>query len=355
MVAKNSSPPKVSKLGLVRSKKLSGISAAVVLLIILVVIIILSFSLGQYNVSPADVARILLSHLFPVDQTWVDTAETVVMQIRFPRIMAAVLIGGSLALAGASFQGLFRNPLVSPDILGVSSGAGFGAALAILLNANIWWIQVSAFCFGILAVGIAFAISRFVKGNPTLSLILAGMAISSLFGAFLSLAKYVADPTNQLPAITFWLMGGLSAVHIKEIPFVAIPMITGIIILFLIRWRLNVLAMGEEEAQALGVNTTLLRSIIIISCTLITASGVCIAGIIGWVGLIIPHIGRTLVGPDHKKLIPVTIILGAAYLLLMDDLARTLAAVEIPLGILTAIIGAPFFVFLLQRSGRGWA
>jgi iron complex transport system permease protein len=341
----------------IRFRKLNGVSIGAMLIIILVVMFILSFGVGRYPVSPVDVIKILASHFFLIDQTWKDSMETVVWNIRLVRILAAMLVGASLALAGTSFQGLFRNPLVSPDILGVSAGAGFGAALAILLNANYWGIQVSAFCFAILAVGTAFFASRIVKGNPTLSLILAGMAIGSVFNALLSLVKYVADPINQLPAITFWLMGSLASVtnHNHELLVAAIPMILGIIILFLIRWRLNVLAMGDEEARALGVDTGKLRAVIVVCCTLITASGVCISGVIGWVGLVIPHIGRALVGPDHKRLVPICILLGAVYLLFIDNIARAALNVEIPIGILTAIVGAPFFIYLLNKGGKGWA
>ncbi len=336
-------------------KKVSGVSAGVILLAVLILLFILSFALGRYPISPLDVVKILVSRILPLEHTWPDIMNTVVMEIRLPRILAAMLVGASLALAGVSFQGLFRNPLVSPDILGVSSGAGFGAALAILISGNQMVIQIFAFCFALLAVGIAYGISRIVKGNATLTLILAGMAVGSLFGALLSLTKYVADPIDQLPAITYWLMGSLASVSTRDLFIAAIPILSGIIVLILIRWRFNVLAMGEEEAMALGVNTGRLRAIIIICCTMITASSVCISGTIGWVGLVIPHVGRTLVGPNHKILLPVSLLLGAAYLLLIDDICRTAASVEIPIGILTAIIGVPFFVYLLKRSGRGWA
>ncbi len=204
-------------------------------------------------------------------------------------------------------------------------------------------------------MAISYFVSRIVKGNATLSLILAGMAIASLFTAFLSLMKYVADPINQLPAITYWLMGSLAAINTRSLLFAAIPMVVGIFVLILIRWRFNVLAMGEEEARALGVDTGKLRVLIVVCCTMITASSVCISGTIGWVGLIIPHIGRFLVGPNHKKLLPVSLLLGAAYLLLIDDIARLVAGVEIPIGILTAVIGAPFFIYLLNRGGKAWA
>jgi iron complex transport system permease protein len=296
-----------------------------------------------------------MSHILPLQHTWPDILNTIVIQIRLPRILAAMLVGASLALAGTSFQGLFRNPLVSPDILGVSSGAGFGAAVAILLSGNTVAIQIAAFISALAAVGISYGISKMVKGNATLTLILAGMAIGSLFGAFLSLMKYVADPINQLPAITYWLMGSLASVSTRDLLFAAIPMLVGIAVLILIRWRFNVLAMGEEEAMALGVNTGRLRAIIIVCCTMISASSVCISGTIGWVGLVIPHIGRMLVGPNHERLLPVSLLLGAAYLLLIDDICRVVASVEIPIGILTAIVGVPFFLYLLNRSGRGWA
>ncbi|MDD5701867.1 MAG: iron ABC transporter permease [Dehalococcoidales bacterium] len=355
-------------------RRINGLPAVTILLMILVGLFLISFALGRYPVSPPDVIKVLIyqfavliynitpdfardaaSQVLPLAHTYPDIWDTIVMQIRLPRILAAMLIGASLALAGTSFQGLFRNPLVSPDILGVSQGAGFGAALAILISGNWIAIEISAFCFALLAVGVSFFVSRIVKGNPTLSLILAGMAIGSLFGAFLALMKYAADPIDQLPAITYWLMGSLASIKNQDLLFAAIPMLTGITILILIRWRFNVLAMGEEEAQALGVDTGKLRTIIVLCCTMITASAVCISGTIGWVGLVIPHIGRLLVGPNHKRLIPVCLLLGAAYLLLIDDIARLVASVEIPIGILTAIIGAPFFIYLLKRGGKGWA
>ncbi len=347
--------PKIHKISLPSVRRLNGVSVGLILVCILVGLFILSFAIGRYPVSPGNVVKILISHVIPIDHTWPDVLNTVVTHIRLPRIIAAIMIGASLALAGASFQGLFRNPLVSPDILGVSSGAGFGAALAILLNGNQLVIQASAFFFALLAVVISYGIGKLVKGNQTLSLILAGMAIASLFGALLALMKYVADPIDQLPAITYWLMGSLASVGQKGLLYSAIPIVAGISVLILIRWRFNVLAMGEEEAMALGVNTGKIRAIIVICCTMITASSVCISGTIGWVGLVIPHVCRTLVGPNHKRLLPVSLLMGAIFLLLIDNIARTIAMVEIPIGILTAIVGVPFFVYLLSRRNRGWA
>jgi len=337
------------------SGRLKRVSIPVALAAVLVLLFLFSFGLGRYPVGPANVVKILVSHVLPIDHTWSEAEDTVMMQIRLPRILASLLVGASLALAGASFQGLFRNPLVSPDILGVSAGAGFGAALAILLSGTTVVVQILAFAGGLVAVAISYGISRMVRGSTTLSLILAGMAISSLFGALLSLLKYIADPVDQLPAITYWLMGSFASVDNRDLIFAAIPMLVGMAVLVLIRWRLNVLAMGEEEALALGTRTGQVRALTIVCCTMVTASSVCISGTIGWVGLVIPHIGRMLVGPNHKRLIPVSMLLGAAYLLLIDDMCRTAASVEIPIGILTAIVGVPFFVYLLRKSGRGWA
>jgi iron complex transport system permease protein len=323
------------------------------LLILLVALTILSLGLGIYHIPPSDVVDILVSNILGHAQ---DTIPNhVVMTIRLPRIAAAILVGASLSLAGGAFQGLFRNPLVSPDILGVSAGAGFGAALAILLSGDKFMIQAFAFCFALIAVTIVYSVSKVVKGNRTLSLVLAGLAISSLFSASLSLMEYIADPTDQLPTIIYWLMGSLASLTTSDVLIAAIPLVTGAVILLLMRWRFNVLAMGEEEAQALGVNVGQMRIIIVICCTLMSASAVCLSGIIGWVGLVIPHISRLLVGPDHKRLLPVCLLLGACYLLLIDDIARTASSLEIPLGILTAMIGAPFFLYMLSRRGKGWA
>jgi iron complex transport system permease protein len=341
--------------GFIDTKLTGGLSAGIVLTAILAILFVFSFAVGRYPISPLDVVQILASHILRLSHTWPSILDTVMIQIRLPRILAAMWVGASLALAGTSFQGLFRNPLVSPDILGVSSGAGFGAAVAILLSGNTLVIQLAAFFSALVAVAISYSVSRMVKGNANLGLILAGMAIGSLFSALLSLMKYVADPVNELPAITYWLMGSLASVKLHDLFFAAIPMLVGFVILLLIRWRLNVLAMGEEEAMALGVNTGRLRAVIIVCCTMITASSVCISGTIGWVGLVIPHIGRILVGPNHKRLLPVSALMGAAYLLLIDDICRVAIDVEIPIGILTAIVGVPFFIYLLSRGAKGWA
>lgn len=356
-------------------KALCGLPVGIILFILLISVFILSLGLGQYPVPAQEVVNILGAHIGSGIQTIITSienffnipvtpvfsaatpsmADTVVIQVRLPRILGAVLVGAALSLAGASFQGLFRNPLVSPDILGVSAGAGFGAALAILLHSSQAIIQLAAFGFGILSVTIVYTVSKAVKGNRTLSLVLAGLAISSLFSALLSLMEYMADPTNQLPTILYWLMGSLASLHLSDVAVAAIPITIGMVVLLLMRWRFNVLAMGEEEAQALGVNVGRIRIVIIICCTLMSAGAVCLAGVVGWVGLVIPHISRLIVGPDHKRLLPISLLLGASYLLIIDDIARTASSLEIPLGVLTALIGAPFFLYMLCRRGKGWA
>lgn len=323
------------------------------LVILPVFLFFLSFLIGRYPIRPMEVISVIFSKILHLEYSIV--AETVIFQIRAPRIIAAMLVGAGLSISGASFQGLFRNPLVSPDILGVSAGAGLGAAIAILLSLNLFYIQIFALFFGLIAVTITYAISRIVKNNSILVLVLSGMAIGSLFSALTSFTKYVADPYEKLPAIVFWLMGSLSSVSNREIMIVIIPMLVGMIILLMIRWQMNVVSMGEDEARSLGLNTKRFTILTVICCTVVTASAVCISGVIGWVGLVIPHIGRMIVGPDHRKLLPATLSLGASYLLLVDNLSRALTTVEIPLGILTAIIGAPFFIYLLKKSKIGWS
>nr|WP_048189699.1 iron ABC transporter permease [Methanobacterium sp. SMA-27] len=333
----------------------NSISVTFILIIPLVILFFISFLIGRYPIPPYEVFIAIVSKLFPINANVSPSMNTVIFEIRLPRIFAAMLVGAALSVAGAAFQGLFRNPLVSPDKLGVTAGAGFGAALAILISAGALFIQISALLWGLLAVTITYFLSRTFKGTSMLTLVLCGIAIESFFGALIALSKYVADPYEQLPTIVFWLMGSLASVNIQQLLIVSIPILIGMTILILIRWRLNVLSMGEEEAQTLGVNTGRLQAIVIVSCTVLTASSVSICGIIGWIGLVIPHVARMIVGPDHKILLPVSIILGAFFLLLIDDISRALLSVEIPLGILTAIIGAPFFIYLLGKSKEVWS
>ena len=323
------------------------------------VIFFASFLVGRYGVPLGTTLRILWSELlrrcsfggYAAAQTWDDTQAAVVLNVRFPRIFCALLVGAALSTAGASYQGMFRNPMVSPDLMGASTGAGFGAALAILLGAGYWGITLTAFCFGLAAVLLAYLLSRFSRLNTTLSLVLAGIMISSLFSACTSFVKLVADPQDQLPAITYWLMGSLSSVRGEDAAFAAWPILIGLIPLFLLRWRINLLTLSEAEARSMGLNTAQLRLVVIICATLVTAASVAVSGMIGWVGLVIPHFCRILFGYDYRRLIPASVLMGGAFLILVDDLARIVAASEIPLGILTSFVGAPVFLWLIVRGG----
>jgi iron complex transport system permease protein len=282
--------------------------------------------------------------------------DTVLFEVRLPRVFAAVLVGAAIAAAGAAYQTLFRNPLVSPDILGVSTGAGLGAVLGIFLSLPVAGIQLSAFVVGLATVGLVYAVASVVHGRePILVLVLAGVVVGSLAGAAISLLKILADPYDQLPAIVFWLLGSLSAIRKGEVWAAAPLVLLGLVPLILLRWRLNVLSLGDEEAKALGVEAGRLRLLVVTAATLMTASVVAISGVIGWVGLVIPHIARMLVGPSFDRLLPTAMLLGASYLLLVDTLARTMARIEVPIGILTAVIGAPFFLWLLVRGREGWS
>jgi iron complex transport system permease protein len=303
----------------------------------------------------ASLFGMMASLLHPMQHTWPSVMETVIYEVRLPRSLVAILVGSGLAISGTTFQGTFRNPLVSESILGVSAGASVGAALGILLDQNAYVIQLFAFGFGILAVVMTFLISRVYKSNPTLVLVLAGVIVGALFSAVTSLFKYVADPYTKLPDIVFWLMGSFAKASMKDVYITAPVLLISMLILYLIRWRLNVLSMGDEEAKTLGIDTNRLRTLVILSATLITASAVCISGLIGWVGLIIPHIGRMLVGPDHKNLVPASILIGASYMLLVDIICRNLTAGEIPVSIVTSIIGAPIFLYLLKKSRENWS
>jgi iron complex transport system permease protein len=266
-----------------------------------------------------------------------------------------LLVGGALAAAGAVYQGLFRNPLVSPDILGVSTGAGLGAVFGIFLSLPLLLIQLAAFAGGLATVALVYAIAAHVRGRePVLVLVLAGVVVGSLAGAAISLLKVLADPYDQLPAITFWLLGSLASTRAADVWGVVPAVAIGLVPLVLLRWRINVLSLGDEEARALGVEAGRIRLLVIAAATLMTASVVAISGVIGWVGLVIPHIARMIVGPNFNRLLPTAMLLGAGYLLLVDTLARTIAQVETPLGILTAILGAPFFLWLLARGRQGW-
>lgn len=322
------------------------------LVIILIVIIIISFRLGRYPIQTKDLFAILLSKFFAVNHFWTSQTEGILFNVRLPRIILGCLVGCCLSAAGASYQGIFQNPMAAPDILGASAGAAFGAALAILHYGNSYMITISAFCFGLLSVALVYTISKRAKGNNILGLILSGIMVSSIFSAGTSYIKLVADPNDQLPAITYWLIGSLAGSTMSQVKFAIIPMAVGLVSLFLLKWQLNVLTMGDEEARTMGVNAKRIRLLVVICATMVTAASVSVTGMIGWVGLVIPHLARRIVGNNYKHLMPATMVLGAIFLLLVDNVSRNLLAIEIPLGILTAFIGAPFFIYLITRKGE---
>jgi ABC-type Fe3+-siderophore transport system, permease component len=321
-------------------------------MVALLIVATLSLCLGRYPISLEDLSAFIF-HTGAFDEN----LKIILLNIRIPRILAAIALGGSLAIAGASYQGMFRNPMVSPDILGVSSGAGFGAALGILLSMPVAGIQLFSFMGGVSAVLIVMTVSRLIgnKHEPILILVLSGIIISSFFGAMLSLIKYVADPDNKLPAITYWLMGSLSGIQLNDIKTVFPFLTLGIIPLLLISWRVNVLSFGEDEARSLGINTGRLRMLIIVCSSLISASMISICGIVGWVGLIIPHLARMITGPDYRVLLPVSFLTGGIFMLVVDNISRSLTPIEIPIGILTSVLGAPFFIYFLKKSShKNW-
>jgi len=320
-----------------------------------IMVAIVSLGIGRFEVGLEQIIKILASKVITVEQTWTQMEETVVLNIRLPRILLALLIGGGLSIAGAGFQGMFGNPLVSPDILGVSAGAGFGASLGILLFGQNIYAQMLALIFGLGAIGFTYLIAGAKKNAPIFMFVLAGVVTSALFNALISLTKFVADPEEKLPAITYWLMGSLSTATYKDLLIGGPLILIGILLLYLLRWRLNILTLPEDEAKSMGIPVARLKWLVIFGATLITAASVAVAGIVGWVGLIIPHVARMLVGNNNQLVLPVSVAIGSVYLLIIDDLARSLTATEIPLSILTAIIGAPFFAYLLRRSGGGWA
>ena len=315
---------------------------------------LLGCMLGPYPIPADEVLRALLARL--QGEGYSPQIDTVLFQIRWPRVLSAALVGAALAAAGASFQTLFRNPLVSPDILGVSAGAGFGAVLGILLALPVIAIQGLGFATGLATVAIVYALARALRSqNEILVLVLAGIVVGALAGAGISLVKILADPYNQLPAITFWLLGSLSGIKASDVWNIAPAVVVGLLPLILLRWPIGVLSLGDDEARSLGVNVAFVRGVVIAAATLVTAAAVSASGVIGWVGLMIPHMARPLVGPRFDRLLPASILMGAAFLVLVDTLAHTAARIEIPLGLLTALIGAPIFVWLLARGRRVWS
>ena len=340
----------------------------IVIGIALLSIVLVSFALGRYPISPVELISTLgglannaladfVAH-FGVTIPYVEVNQqmaTALMNIRLPRILVVMLVGAALAVAGASYQGMFKNPLVSPDILGASAGASFGACLALLFDMSNSMVQLFAFIGAMVAVGGAVWMNKMVnKYDALLGLVLGGMLVTTLFQSFTSLVKFMADANDKLPAITFWLMGSFSRINQTDLAVIVAPMLAGFALLMLERWKLNVLSFGEEEARSLGVNTGRVRLIVIFASTLIVACSVAVAVIVGWVGLVIPHLARSIVGPNYKVLLPTSMFIGAGYLLIVDDLCRLMASTEIPIGILTAIIGVPFFIFIFRHNIKGW-
>lgn len=319
---------------------------------LLLLVLVVAFGTGKYPITPGELLRAIAARAGMGDAPS-DTAQTVLWNIRLPRIAAGLMVGAMLGAAGAAYQGMFRNPLVSPDILGVSAGAGLGAAAAIFLGLPLPLVQLLAFAGGLIAVGTVYAIAGSVRRHdPVLVLVLTGVAIGALLGAGISLLKLLADPYTQLPSITFWLLGSLNAVVAKDVLATLPAILLSLLPLLLLRWRANLLSLSDEEGAALGVNVARLRATLIAAATLGTAAAVSLAGIVGWVGLVVPHIARLLVGPEFSRLLPASLILGGGFLVGADTLARSIAGIELPLGILTALVGAPFFLFLLARGGK---
>lgn len=327
----------------------AGRPVLLTLAVLLAAGIVLALSRGDYPIPPGQVAALLWS---PSPDL---AASDVVWSIRLPRIAAAVLTGASLAAAGAAYQTLFRNPLASPALLGVSSGAGFGAALAMLAQASALVVQSAAFAGGLAAVTLALALSNRLGRGSILILILSGLVISALFQAFTSGLKYLADPQDTLPAIVFWLLGSLARATSHDLVIAAPPALCGLVLLMLLRWPTQVIEAGDDEARTLGVRVNLVRLLVIAAATLATAAAVSVAGVVGWIGLLVPHLARLLVGAAYPLLLPASMLLGALFLVAVDTLCRTAFPIELPLGIVTAILGAPLFIAILIRAKRTWS
>jgi len=338
------------------------IKTAIVLFILLIILILISSVLGRYEMTVRQLLLALrdkitaalswltrgrISEMHSDEVT--DSMRAILFNVRLPRIILACMVGCSLSAAGAAYQGVFQNPMAAPDILGASSGAAVGAALAILLQFSSTTVMLFAFCASLVTIALVMLISKIASGNKTLRIILAGIMVSSLCNSITSFIKLVADPNSILPEITYWMMGSLAKARPTSVLFAAIPMAIGLTALLLIRWRINLLTLSDHEAKTMGVNVSIIRIIVIISATLITAASVSVSGLIGWVGLVVPHLARRLVGNNYKQLMPVSMLIGAIFLLIVDNVSRNLLLTEIPIGILTAVIGAPFFIWLITR------
>lgn len=317
---------------------------------------LVSVAIGRYAVPVDTVAAILWAQIVPAEPTWSAAQETVVLLVRVPRVLLAIAVGAGLAASGAALQGIFRNPLVGPQIVGVSSGAAFGGALAILLGLSSAALVANAIVFALIALLAVGLMCRVDGRSPVLMLVLAGLVVGAFFAALVSLLIYIADPETKMPGIVFWLMGSLATASYPKLVIAALGIGAGGAVLMRLRWRINLLSLGDDEARALGLRVELTRWLLLGAVCTIVAAQVSVSGVIGWVGLVVPHLARLLVGSDHRVLLPASALLGAIYMLVIDDLARSLTPGEIPLGILTAIVGAPLFAVLLRRRhGRVWA
>lgn len=341
----------------------------------LILVVLVSYCIGRYSSDIAAIAAGTVNH-FAVffanlkagcvwdwsQLDWVDpmyvvndvNLDTALFNIRVPRILVVLMVGGALSVAGASYQGMFKNPLVSPDLLGASAGASFGACLALLLNLPNLFIQLFAFAGGMIAVALVVGLNRVIRADAMLGLILGGILVGTLFQSGTSIIKLVADADDKLPSITFWLMGSFAGIKLEDFLMILPVMLIGFALLMSQRWKLNVLSFGEEEARSLGINTSRTRLIVIFAATLLTSCSVAVAGIIGYIGLVVPHLTRAIVGPNYRLLLPATLVVGAVFLLIVDNFARCLYSVEIPIGLLTSILGVPFFVFIYRKNMRGW-
>lgn len=311
---------------------------------------LISLCVGRYNIRLSQVVEVIAPKFFTSSANIDEVTYNVIINLRLPRIIAAILIGGALALSGTTFQGIFKNPLVSPDLLGVSSGACVGAAIAILLGQGIYGIQISAFIFGIATVATTMLIPRIMKRDSTIMLVLSGVIVSGFMLSVLGFIKYIADPETQLADITYWQLGSISKVTYDSLSKIAPIIIIAAVILISLRWRINILSLGDNEARSLGVNLRFEKGLAVLCATILTASSVCISGTIGWIGLVMPHLARMLVGNNNVRSLPVATIMSGGFLLIIDTLARTISVGEIPLGILTGLIGAPFFAWMLIKQ-----
>lgn len=324
----------------------------VILIITLLLVAVASLCIGQYKIPAKNVLLILLSRIFPVTEVWNDTMFRVVMYSRLPRVAAALLVGGALALAGSAYQGVFRNPLVSPDLLGVSNGACVGAAVSILLGLGYFGTVSLAFVFGIVAVTLTVMFPRLLNRRSAVSLVLSGVIVGGFFSSVLGLLKYIADADTELAEITYWQLGSLSKVKAESLFYIAPVILLAGLLIILLRWRINVISLGEKEAQTLGINLFVERGIVIACSTVLTAASVCISGTIGWIGLIMPHLARMIVGQNNERVIPSAALLSSIFLIVVDLLARNITGAEIPLSIITGFVGTPFFAFVIIKQNK---